>query len=290
MIFTMRKGIARVALSNIWCCDAAYCFAEVCASSCFPPSPFPSSVMFCVFFSSECYEPPFHPSCSCGITDIPAQWIPVCKRCKTVISEFNYAAFQNYRTLTCLFSYTEKIIRSSWIISLGTHNIWKGPKLLLCFKFVTLNCNFCFTSGFSRYVWGFPRPEKSFNSKIAWPFRSPAEMLDAAGPCQGSSLAPLVVLGGVLASLEPRSLHSQHHCYCCSPPESHLHTAHGQAQRRDFPALEPETGTLTRASWCWSIEELGFLLSSFLMPCQRGNPCHHVLCCCSLILQIWKYL
>lgn len=37
-------------------------------------------------------------------------------------------------------------------------------------------------------------------------------MLDAAGPCQGSSLAPLVVSGGVLASLEPRSSRSQHHC------------------------------------------------------------------------------
>lgn len=49
-------------------------------------------------------------------------------------------------------------------------------------------------------------------------------MLDAAGPCQGSSLAPLIVSGGVLASLEPWSSHSQHHCYCRSSPEPHLHT------------------------------------------------------------------
>lgn len=52
-------------------------------------------------------------------------------------------------------------------------------------------------------------------------------MLGAAGPCQGSSLAPLVVSGGVLASLEPRSSHSQHHCYCCSSPEPHLHKLRG---------------------------------------------------------------
>lgn len=159
-----------------------------------PPLHGPTDGRLCALFS-VCYWPCLHSSWPCSITDIPACRVPVCKGRSNVISVFNYTTSQNYQTLTCLFSYRERIIRSSWIINLGSYDVWKEPKRFIFFGFVTQECSFHFTTrspSLPRYAWGFSRPKQSFSlSKIGWDFRSTADTLDAAGLSQGSSLALL---------------------------------------------------------------------------------------------------
>lgn len=147
------------------------------------------------------------------------------------------------------------------------------------FGFVAQNYNFLFTICFPnlpRYVWGFLRPEQYFlNSKMRRDFRSTADMLHAAGPCQEALWLPLSFQLVWWPLRERWPSQGQQHCYCCSSPGPSFRTAHRQAPRRDFPAPEPKTGTLTPASWYQNIEENGFLLSSFpfdSLPTSQSLP------------------